>query len=102
MPQKRILTSSFLRNLLALQAAVRKAPGPELSKGEQKRLRQAKDPNFKPQSKANKEATPANEAPTGPSKTSMEPPKRKARGIGFDEKMEKSKKQKTENTEDQK
>lgn len=83
------------------QAAVKKAPKPEISKAEQKRLRQEKDPNFKAQNAAKKEAAPVEQAPTGPSKTNMDPPKRKARGIGFDEKADKSKKQRTDGSVEQ-
>lgn len=90
--------------MLALQAAVKKAPKPDLSKAEQKRLRQEKDPNFKAQSKSNQKEAAANakHKPAEAGNVNIETPKRKARGIGFDETADKNKKQKTENPIEQK
>ena len=77
-----------------------KAPKPELSKAEQKRLRQEKDPTFKtPKQKKPTNAPPnsqGNAPPEQPPRTALDPPKRKARGIGFDEKSDQSKKQRLE------
>lgn len=70
-----------------------------MSKADKKRLRQEKDPNFKNRAQTKGEtADTASQNPVqqAPAKTSAETSKRKAPGIGFDMKAERSKRQKGE------
>ena len=91
-----------LDQILHAQAAIKKTPRAELTKAEKKRLRQERDPNFKGQVTTENAAGPAASAPEQPGRPAQEPAKRKARGVGFKDSEDRSKRLKGDQPADNK